>query len=297
MLITSLTPALRAALRSGRPPDTSTLNTYACLHAGLPGRGRPGSVADWCTTIYTTTMSGAQSESPNSPSQPTRGAAIDTDLYCLHCGYNLRGLSGDPVRCPECGNLNPIGDVEIPAPIIKKQLRRMETAPAVSMLGLLFLLPALGFLALVLCDQGPVYAETAACFGVQGTIGGIVWVVGIARFRSSCLGRPGWLAALLRYQLVASVFAGLVLVVFLFATYSMMEQGWRLNRYLGEEWPCIALPLLFAAVIAGIIWGLRPVHRWLKGPMEQLQREVAVKIARDRVRRELHHQRRWGKEI
>ena len=51
--------------------------------------------------------------------------ALDRDLYCLTCGYNLRGLSGDPVRCPECGNLNPIGDVEIPAEIITKQLRRM----------------------------------------------------------------------------------------------------------------------------------------------------------------------------
>ncbi len=26
---------------------------------------------------------------------------------CEGCGYNLRGLTGDPVRCPECGLLNP----------------------------------------------------------------------------------------------------------------------------------------------------------------------------------------------
>lgn len=31
----------------------------------------------------------------------------DTDRYCRLCGYNLRGLSGDSVRCPECGKLNP----------------------------------------------------------------------------------------------------------------------------------------------------------------------------------------------
>lgn len=29
---------------------------------------------------------------------------IDFDLFCLTCGYNLRGLRGDPVRCPECGD-------------------------------------------------------------------------------------------------------------------------------------------------------------------------------------------------
>lgn len=25
------------------------------------------------------------------------------DLYCYACGYNLRGLSGKRIRCPECG--------------------------------------------------------------------------------------------------------------------------------------------------------------------------------------------------
>ncbi|MHC4443198.1 MAG: hypothetical protein ACYTF1_09325 [Planctomycetota bacterium] len=53
----------------------------------------------------------------------------DIDLYCLQCGYNLRGHTGDPRRCPECGSLNPVGDLVLPAPLIKAQLRRMETAP------------------------------------------------------------------------------------------------------------------------------------------------------------------------
>ena len=35
-----------------------------------------------------------------SPSLP---AAIDNDLCCPHCGYNLRGLTSG--RCPECGNV------------------------------------------------------------------------------------------------------------------------------------------------------------------------------------------------
>lgn len=29
------------------------------------------------------------------------------DAYCLACGYNLRGLAGDPIRCPECFHQNP----------------------------------------------------------------------------------------------------------------------------------------------------------------------------------------------
>lgn len=30
------------------------------------------------------------------------GTAIDVDLYCIHCGYNLRGLD-ESGQCPECG--------------------------------------------------------------------------------------------------------------------------------------------------------------------------------------------------
>jgi uncharacterized protein YxjI len=30
----------------------------------------------------------------------------DVDRFCLRCAYNLRGLAGDPVRCPECGTPN-----------------------------------------------------------------------------------------------------------------------------------------------------------------------------------------------
>jgi hypothetical protein len=57
---------------------------------------------------------------------------LDRDLYCLKCGYNLRGLSGDPVRCPECGYDNPIADVEIPADLIAAQLKKMEPGVAVT---------------------------------------------------------------------------------------------------------------------------------------------------------------------
>ena len=48
------------------------------------------------------------------PDEPTSPAVSrdDRDLYCLQCGYNLRGLSGDPRRCPECGHMNPLGDIE-----------------------------------------------------------------------------------------------------------------------------------------------------------------------------------------
>jgi hypothetical protein len=36
---------------------------------------------------------------------------LDCDWACLRCGYNLRGLVGDPIRCPECGHSNPLTEL------------------------------------------------------------------------------------------------------------------------------------------------------------------------------------------
>ena len=46
----------------------------------------------------------------------------DLDLFCLGCGYNLRGLCGDPRCCPECGTNNRVSDLTIPSHVIAKQL-------------------------------------------------------------------------------------------------------------------------------------------------------------------------------
>ena len=48
----------------------------------------------------------------------------------------------------------------------------------------------------------------------------------------------------------------------------------------------------FLLVVLAVLRGLRPVHRWLKAPMEQLQRQVAVRLARERIRKDLRRGRR-----
>ena len=35
------------------------------------------------------------------------GSVIEVDTECIHCGYNLRGLTNEG-RCPECGS--PVDD-------------------------------------------------------------------------------------------------------------------------------------------------------------------------------------------
>ena len=71
--------------------------------------------------------SGAENDSPVVATAPD--GAIVENIYCLQGGYNLRGLSGDPVRCPECGEKNSLGSAAIPARYIESALRNMNTTP------------------------------------------------------------------------------------------------------------------------------------------------------------------------
>ncbi len=210
---------------------------------------------------------------------------IRIDLYCLSCGYNLRGLSGDPVRCPECGNLNPIGDVEIPAKYIKEQLERLESAPAYCVASILFGLPAqVGFWALVLGSfsnqNGPVELWTALGILAFGAVA--LWIAGLFRFRSSCMRRPGWGNALVLYHLVGLI--GIPTTIgsmgaVLYLAFQAFERGGLLIGII----TCI----VGLAAAAGALLLFCGLYRWLKAILEPLQRDVAVEIARRKTRERL----------
>ena len=127
------------------------------------------------------------------------GAEQDNrDLFCLHCGYNLRGLSGDPRRCPECGKLNPIGDLVVPASEILRQLRQMETGPAFCMLCVLSIM---GIVVLEIGVGIPRQLGLAyACFGIILIMAAVGWSLSAAYFQKSCIGKPGCWLALWKYH-------------------------------------------------------------------------------------------------
>lgn len=219
--------------------------------------------------------------------EPGRARPLERDLYCLDCGYNLRGLSGDPVRCPECGYLNPIDVAEIPADAIAAQLQRMESAPAYAVAAFLWL----GFMG-----ASWIWAQAREpCFLWSAGVAALVWPLQVVRYRRSCRARPGWAGALLRYHLCGLLMIVTVLPMIPLAAWAAVAATRRFDL----------LPdtmLVFPGGL-GVITGLVAAHFWsgwlyrvAKRPMEALQRELAVTIARERIRRKLARApRRWGR--
>ena len=231
-------------------------------------------------------MSDLPGESGDQQPASRDDAAIQADLYCLECGYNLRGLSGDPVRCPECGNFNPVALIEVPAEAIRRQLRRMESAPTYSVVGML--LTALTAIPVAFLISGE--PLSLACPLIPLFIGLLLWIGGVARLRGSCLGKPGWLAALLRFQAVALLSIAGIGAIF----------GGGIGLETAISGPSFQLGTLLAVMLMSavvvllvVIWGFPQLHHWLKAPMERLQREVAVEIARERLRKKMHREKRW----
>ncbi|MEW6251049.1 MAG: hypothetical protein AB1716_10410 [Planctomycetota bacterium] len=207
---------------------------------------------------------------------------LDRDLFCLKCAYNLRGLSGDPVRCPECGNLNPLGDAEIPAAMVSARLRRMETAPCVCVALVLASVPPaipLSVLILAALSEPPGdWVGWLCCFGIAETILLSAWSASVAAFRRSCGGKPGWLGLLALYHALGigaavSIFV-LPLGVGHFANRPRTGAGLAALVVIGA-----LLTLVLGVLLVGRL------HRLLRERMEALQREVAVELLREESRR------------
>jgi hypothetical protein len=224
---------------------------------------------------------------------PPTMTSTDIDLYCLECGYNLRGLSGDPRRCPECGHLNPVGDLELPAGAISAQLRRMETNPAVCagmalVMGIFFVLFAFAF---VLSPRGTPPTE-ALCFMVPVAAATLIWIVCAVGFCNSCRGRPGWAGVLWLYHVYALglcvIVGGLMLVpVIIYTVYIDRLSAGAYTGFIAAVGMALTITML-------VIFSLgRRAHRRLKEVMQPLQREVAVTIAREVLRRRLTRRRVW----
>lgn len=210
--------------------------------------------------------------------QETNAAALD--LYCLICGYNLRGQSGDPRRCPECGHENRMEDLEVPAKQIRNALRRLESGAAVcgasSATMLLWVVPLLIVMLNQSTARPPLFGWIfVATLGVAAIVG---YVVGMFHFRRSCRGNSRWLSALLWFCAVACMIsitgmAALVAVVWCLAI-------------VVNSWPALSFNEVLVRICAATVF-LAPVpwlYRVAKRAIHPLQRETAARFAREHFR-------------
>lgn len=201
--------------------------------------------------------------------------ALDEDLYCLTCGYNLRGLFGDPVRCPECGSDNDLGTVLIPAGLIRDALARMESAPTGCIAAFVAAATIVGLLllgaGLTLAFVGP--ALLACACG---------WWFGYRRMKTGYENTPGWRGILLDFHLTTLLFlSGIPFVVIAY---------WLFDK------PIRDFPegLAFLAVLASVplaMLGLRRYER-ARERIALMQRDRAVRLARETLRKSLRARRR-----
>ncbi len=229
------------------------------------------------------------------PSPPT--ASDDRDLYCLQCGYNLRGLSGDPRRCPECGHLNPMGELELPAALITRQLRDMESSLSLSVAGVLVLLVGLVLLSCMVATPPRMLRESAEalewltwpCLAGAGLV-----PIGRLRFKRSCLGKPGWSPLYTRYVAHGSIMAGMIFIGIPAVILTMHDRRGNLTGAPKSDTLLGALLLLatFVIVAAIILFARWRVYPGLREEKDRLQREVAVALARERLRKDLVRPRR-----
>ncbi len=208
-----------------------------------------------------------------------RGNLEDSeDLYCLHCGYNVRGLPGDPVRCPECGNDNAINDLEVPSKLIRRALRALETGAALCGASTatlaLFVLPFSAAAASVYLDDDIILYVWSFLFAVTLACAGAL-VAGMRRFRASCGGNPQWRNALLGFVCLSCLIAALAWTALAMGVIciAMFFFGVGLPRPVA----LLLMVVAYALFAAGVL-----IYQYARRSIHRLQRETAARLARSR---------------
>jgi hypothetical protein len=197
------------------------------------------------------------------------------DFYCLSCGYNLRGLAGDPKRCPECFHVNSIDELAVTAQEIERQLRRLETGPTSCAVGVLLF--GAGLVTMLF--------EGLWCFAPTLCVAALVlWGTGARALKESCRGQSGHTRLLLRFHLYGLSIIVIGIGVPAACAYAVVRMLDRVNATVPVL--CALYPTVALVVFVLVCWGICvPIHRRLRGELRALQRDTAVELAR-RVRRE-----------
>lgn len=184
---------------------------------------------------------------------------IEIDLYCPVCGYNLRGLSENPVRCPECGENCDRRIITVPAEKIRPALLKMETAPATGVgIALVYVLLALPFL--LFREPAP-----AIIFAFPFLL---AWLVAYRRTQSVFRARLGWTSIVRDFHLATLCW---FLACWFFVS---ILRDYLTNGTLGGI-SFIYLLVMLGFAVLGVM-----VYRNARATICRLQRQQAVEMMR-----------------
>lgn len=135
---------------------------------------------------------GPADDSPAIPHSTALATDADQrDLYCLECGYNLRGLAGDVRRCPECNQTFAVADLRLAVRLpFRFRPPQLETLPTLALVCVLVILFMVGM-------------DPVATRGKMLLLGLLllVWIAIAYGFGRSCRFRDGWATTFGRLQL------------------------------------------------------------------------------------------------
>ncbi|MEO1235923.1 MAG: hypothetical protein AAFX76_03955 [Planctomycetota bacterium] len=201
---------------------------------------------------------------PSSPEDPAPAWLLTGDLPCLGDGYNLRGLVGPLVKCPECGHVNDLRD---PTPWQKQDLplgvRQREHWPA-SAAGAGFLVPFFACLTLIGVSAWS-WLGLAVGVGVLLLWVG-VWINLCRKFiRSARSPRWGLLVLVVTHLATGATLVGLISLIYM--AIALQDP----TLYPGASFAALA-PLCLLAPIGFLAF------LWLKQTLRQRDNNVTFRV-------------------
>lgn len=211
-----------------------------------------------------------------SPTEPT--APLDIDLYCMRCGYNLRGLAGDPIRCPECAQQNAIETVTETAALVGRHIARVESAMLSMVLAMLMMVPfALLAVQTGRGGRGPRWMLVGVLLAP------VFWYRSMRQYASLTSGISSAVSAAVAYQAGAILWClfvgfGLLWPLFVYENHYRTATAARTAKF------CSA-----AFVGVAVLVAVPRYSRWIRTRLHPLKREVAVKVVETFLRSRDRH--------